>query len=83
MFGRDPVPGPDEDMQDLVVQALTTLLRTAGFLGGVLIAVDDKGKCCAVSALQEDLGVDPVDLLRLALARAEAHARGEGVPMNG
>lgn len=81
-----PVPPVDENLQRLLVDALTHLLQAAGYAGGVLLAVTPEHTLAVVSAMEEDLQIDPVRLLRLALEACEARGimrGGPAAPMNG
>jgi hypothetical protein len=79
----DPIGPVDERLQAVLVRALLDLLEAAGFRGGILLAVSDARTLSVVSALDADLRIAPVDLMRIALERIEANRQVSPPPMNG
>jgi hypothetical protein len=80
----DPIGPVDERLQAVLVRALLDLLEAAGFRGGILLAVSDARTLSVVSAIEADLRIAPVDLMRIALERLEASSSpASPPPMNG
>jgi hypothetical protein len=76
------LPPIDDALQGMLVDALTELLESAGYAGGILFALTPDRTLAVVSAMHPELGLEPIELVRQALAAMESRGvlRGDGPP---